>query len=93
MSLNIGESSAVVSLLHFINPLSEDRPDPDEVFTALSGLRDKAGKALQVSGVHVISDEELRDAVERIDTWIAFDQDYGDDAEADITTIDTHGRT
>lgn len=94
MSLNIGESSAVVSLLHFINPQSEDRPDPDEIKALLVTLRDKAAKALQVSGPAIISDAELDDAVDSLDLWIEYDQDYDADAAAEaVETVDTHGRT
>lgn len=94
MSLNIGEASAVITLLHYINPQSEDRPDPDEAKAAARLLRDKAGKALQVSGAHIISDAEIDDAADSLDEWIEIDQDYAEDAAAQpVTTIDTHGRT
>jgi hypothetical protein len=94
VSLNIGESSAVITVLHFFNPQSEDRPDNEEVLAALTMLRNKAGNALQVSGEHIISDAEMQDMVDSINLWIEYDEDYAaDEAAQPITTIDTHGRT
>lgn len=95
--MNIGEASAVVTILHFINPQSEDRPSPEETQTALALLRDKAAKALQVSGPHIVSDAELQDMIMWLEEW-ANPEDYdGPDLYGTgipvIEDIDTHGRT
>lgn len=100
--MNIGEASAVCVLLHFINPQDDDRPDWTEAMTAAETLRDRAAKALQVSGESIIYDHELRDAIETV--WQCVESSQWDEEEADeqeseygnlirgIEDVDTKGK-
>lgn len=93
MALNIGEANDITKVLRFLstNRYEEDALPAIEVAEALVRLRDRAGKALQMS-------LEDRYPVPVIEEFV-MEWRHGEWWEEDapplrpIETIDTHGRT
>jgi hypothetical protein len=95
--VNIGESNDVVTLLKFLAD-TVDAKDPTTVLAATTRLRDKAGKALQISGEHIISNEQIDSAVFAMGEyhgWEEYEGEWGYDRFGEnvrtIENVDTGG--
>ena len=97
--MNIGESSSVALVLRFLRGWQEggpEMPDPVKVALAMQDLRDRAGRSLQMSGAHIISDSDIESTIESVAMVLWDFDEEADGYGANIPTIeniDTHGRT